>query len=217
LEHAATDSSDKILTLESNSKTQGKKVSNIEKEYATLSTKYNALTEELEDIKARNRRHNIEISGLPQPSQEYKSDQIKKVINIAQKLGVTLLPSDIRDIHRIPTYKAEQPQPLIVSFISVIIRNEILDAYYEAKKNQREHPLCATMISSNIRSRIFLATHLTPAKKLLFKKLREKKQAGVKFVLERNGQLYAKVDETSRVIKINRDEDLQKLCDTRLS
>jgi hypothetical protein len=151
---------------------------------------------------------------------EDTTKQINIVIMIANSLGIQIRENEIRDIHRIPSYKREQPLPLIASFISVVLKNKILSAYYDkcktAKMEKQGHPLHSAQYGFREDLSVFLSMHLTPKKKLLFKKARETRNLGVNFVWERWGIIYAKVSASSKIVKISNELELNKFKATLL-
>lgn len=185
--------------------------SKMEKEVKTISSTQKQLLEEnirlqaeVEDIKQRSRRHNVEIHGVPEDRDE---DIINLVISIVSLLGLPITADHFRAVHRIPTYKREQDRPIIASFVSVIIRDKILSAIYQRKGAPLQMKMKAEGEEAN--AKIYLSTHLTPSNKLLFKKARDTKKLGIKYVWERFGVIYVRVHEDSRVIKIITDADIE--------
>lgn len=120
--------------------------------------------------------------------------------------GVNITRGNIRDIHRIPTYKKEGPLPIIASFSSILIKKAIMESYYEKKMK-----IDASELGNYQSKRVFLATHLTPHMKQLFKMARDLKDDGVKYVWERNGTILARISDNDTIVKITSENSIHQL------
>lgn len=123
-------------------------------------------------------------------------------------LGFKIEKHDVKALHRIPTYKIEGPKPVIISFVSSMLRDEILSVYYSRKK-----PISGEELGYGKASKVtvFVATHLTPEMKLLFKQARDLKKLGVQYVWERYGSIFTKINDTLPKTKILCNADLEEV------
>lgn len=202
--------SDRIDDLESKFKTLGERVIKMEKTMEKDSKEVCGIVNDMEYIKMRNRKHNVEIQGIPHFENEDKIKLINIVAKVTHHFKVEIDKTNVRDIHRIPTFNNKLPQPIIVSFNSIVLRDLILEKVYE-NYTMREG-LTGHSIGLSENNRIFVATHLTPSKKELFKKARDAKKAnGVQYVWERYGTIFAKASSNTARVKINNEEDIKKV------
>lgn len=168
-----------------------------------LKKQNDTLQQRVEELEQYTRLNNIELVGIPESTGE---DVYSLAQRAAEKMGVTLSPSQIDVAHRVPTQSQTQPKPIVMRLTSRKIRDEIL---MEARKKK----LVAKNIDDNFPERpVFFNEHLTPAKKQLMGVLRQKKQEGLfKFVWTRSGTIYVKKTESSTPVKVFSVQDLKKL------
>lgn len=199
--------SDKMHDLEARIKRLESSVKRHDKNSTEETRKISEISKDVEYIKEKNRRHNVEIQGIPQQPNETSLVLINYVTRAAFHFGIEIDKTNIRNIHRIPTYNGNMPQPIIVSFTSIVLRDQLLQKVYDNKNG-----LTGENIDLPTKQRIFIATHLTPQKKELFKKARDaKKKDGVAYVWERHGNILARATEVSATIKIKTEEDIEKV------
>ena len=84
---------------------------------------------QIDDLEQYNRKHNLEIHGIPESSEENLSD---KIIKLGKVLNVHIVNNDI--CHRMATRRSNGgPRPIIVRFKSYRAKSEL----YKSKKHLR--------------------------------------------------------------------------------
>ena len=97
--------------------------------YADLGTAVN----QIDDLEQYTRKHNLEIHGIPEKTEENLAEQ---VITLGNALNVTIRRDDIDICHRMFTGRnASKPSPIIVRFKSYRTKKELYGAR-KSLKNQ---------------------------------------------------------------------------------
>lgn len=187
-------------------------VQDVKKEAILIKTENTVLKNEIENLKSEitelqqySRRSNLEISGLPEIENENINETVDKVLS---SLDVSK-PHNIIVSHRVPTSRKDRHKSIIVQF---------------ATKNQRDVCITAAktkhLLASDINTRfdtspIYVNEHLAPAvKKLLFQSKVFKKDNNFKFCWVKEGKVFLRKNENSRVYRIRKDTDLKEIqCD----
>lgn len=158
----------------------------------------------LQEIEQYSRRNNLIITGIPkEPNENLRA----KIIKLAEKLNVKVYEYDICTTHRLSN-KGDAPA-VIVKMNNRDKKNQIIK---EGRKNQ---PKCRD-IGYNSEERIYCSEHLTKETNDLLWAAKEKLKATgfVKFVWPSEGHILTRVDENSRVIKIENMKHLQEITET---
>ena len=107
---------------------------------------------QIDDLEQYNRKHNLEIHGFPESSEENLSD---KIIKLGKVLNVPIVNNDIDICHRMATKRSNGgPRPIIVRFRSLRAKSEL----YKSKKHLRPvslnyfHGAEAAYINENLRA-----------------------------------------------------------------
>lgn len=154
------------------------------------------------ELEQYSRLKNLEIKGVPVNTNENVQDVIKQ---ITETLSVPLEMQDVDVCHRVPTKQPSQ-QHIVVQFTTRQKRDAVL---YAAKKKR----LTTGMIGiPGQTSPIFVNEHLTLSNKLLLSEtIKAKKGKSWKFVWTKNGKVYARKTENSRVVNIQNMSDIEKI------
>lgn len=164
------------------------------------------LQSELNILQQRERAENIEMSGIPERSNENLLTTIKK---IGEYVGVQLSDSDVIHITRIqPRIKtAGRPKNIIVKFRTRLIRDSMLSGV-RAKKGLSTSDIGIPGDSK----KVYINEHLTPSNKVLHKNTREKcKAKNFQYCWIRDGKIFVRKNDTSSALLIQNAADLKKI------
>ena len=176
-----------------NSRIQRKKVIELESKIKREAI----LRDELEQYR---RRDNLEIHGIPVSPNENTNEIIKEV---AQKLNVRLLDSNISTSHRIPAINGKHPA-IILKFSNRDKRNII----FSNRKNLNGKKY----YSINGVTTIYINENLTQRKRNLFaRSYKRKVEQNYHYIWTNNGQIYLGKTKSDQKIEINNEEDLNKI------
>ena len=182
----------------------------LRKDNDNLNAKVTALEKDIEaahaatnDLEQYGRRSMLEIAGIPRTSEE-NTEQL--VINLCSKLNLEVSPKDIEAAHRTSTKESAN---IIVMFTNRKLRNLVLSKRSQLRK-VTTHDL--GLITERSASKIFINESLTRRNKELFgAALKIRKDQHYKYIWTRNGKIFLRQTDGSRVINIASESDLQKL------
>ncbi|XP_028178552.1 uncharacterized protein LOC114365991 [Ostrinia furnacalis] len=182
------------------------KVNNIGEDIRQLRNKVNDLQFELNTHQQRERLANLEITGLPQKTNEDLRDYLLKISNIAK---CQLALEDIISINRVePRSKLlDKPKVIVAKLRSTLIRDSIISGI------RRNRGLTTVDIGLPGEPRqIYVNEHLTPLNKMLFGKAREAtKKNGYRYVWVKYGKIFTRKDDTHPPVHIRTIEDISKI------
>lgn len=173
------------------------------KENVMLKEKMKNMEKDLEELQQYTRNHNIQIDGIPVQKEENLEQIVQEIGNA---INVEIKDGEIDVVHRIPTRSSNNPEPIVVQFLSRRKRDEII---IKAKAKR------ITTNSINMtgpEKKIFINDHLTKERKQLLYQAKQKKlEKNYKFVWTRNGKIFMRKNETSNVIQIHQLDDLDEI------
>nr|XP_022908626.1 uncharacterized protein LOC111419968 [Onthophagus taurus] len=180
---------------------QFKLVEKITAENVTLKREVVDLTSRVSELEQYSRRSNLEIQGIPQKNNE---DLVKVLSSIGESLDVSISPSEVDAIHRVPQGpgRASNSDPKAIVLLAA------------AKLRRRSAPKDSGpgLSIDGISDKLFINEHLTQANKILFgrtkKMAREKKY---KYVWIRDCKIFVRKGDDSRPILIRSTGDIDKL------
>lgn len=175
------------------------RVEDLEKAIAGRDRENEDLKRQIRELEQYSRRRHLEVTGILEKQDETNEDLEEAVINIAQKIQVTIQKSDLEAVHRLPT--KFKPSPVIVAFVNKKIRNQVLENRYKETVRNRNG------------ARIYINESLSPFYRQLFKQAREKaKELKYEHCWFKNKQIYVKKSsQDNKLIIIKNEEDLKKL------
>lgn len=194
-----------IIRLESTNKDLQEKCIQLAAENTVIKKELNEIKLDVIELKQYSRRTNIEIAGIP----ESENEDMSKILSKIDEISDTNIVDNLIIAHRVPSFKKDKPKPIIVQMKSKQTRDEIL----KKLKNRR-------LTTSEINNRfedmpIYVNEHLTHELKSLFYHARNfKKENNYKFCWTRDGKIFIRKDETSRILRIKLIEDLNQLSTT---
>jgi peptide deformylase len=160
----------------------------------------------IDKMEQQARTANIEICNLP----EKRGENLMSIISdIGAAIKLTLTLGDIVSIHRVrhADPNSTSPKNIIVRFTSVMLRDNILAAFRIAKGLNT-----STIKITGPPQKIYLNEHLTLKNKLLLRKTREAaSRHSYKYVWVRHATILVRKDDTSQIIAIRGDQDLNKI------
>lgn len=189
----------KVSDISSASSTYGSDIGRLQEQVRSLQS-------DLNDQQQRDRATNLELSGIPEKSNEKLSDYF---INITKFLELQSSTSDIIHITRIRPMSPVpgRPKAIVVKLVSRSLRDSILSAV-----RARRGINTSDIGIPGDRKQIFINEHLTPYNKLLHKNIKEKAAAAkYQFVWVRDGKLFTRKNDTSSTIRIRNNSDLNKI------
>ncbi|XP_077553134.1 uncharacterized protein LOC144167853 [Haemaphysalis longicornis] len=148
------------------------------------------------------RNRNLEIKGIEQTENEDLKQLFEK---IGEKLEEPITESDVDICHRVPT-KNEGKSNIIVQFQCREKRDKVLQM-------ARKKRLTTTLLGLPTDFPVYINEHLCPTmKKILGRAVARKREHGWKFVWTRDGSVFARRIETSCIVAITCENDLNKIC-----
>lgn len=194
-----------------------KKVQTLETTCSTNKLNLQQLEEKIELLQRTFTKSSIEIRNVPASSKDKESvcDLSSIVLKIGETLNMQILPSDIRDIFRLPHKQGTRGSGTIVAeFMTVTSRNTLLQAVKSFNLNRsNDEKLNTSLIGfEGKREPIYVSELLVPATKRLFAIARQfSKDNNYKFCWTANGRVFLKKDEKSKQIPIKSETCLNKL------
>lgn len=169
----------------------------------------------LDTLEQYSRRNNLEIQGVP----EKNSENISKIIgDIGAAINCPLTIHDIDAVHRVPFFDSKRigPKNIIVKLKSRVLKDNFLARMKEyALKNRNTNTNGSPrhgVVIPHISDRLFVNEHLTPKNKQLYKLVRAAaKEKEYKFTWTKNGFIYTRKTDTSRIQIIRCEEELTNL------
>lgn len=169
-------------------------------ENKALKSQISEMKSDIVDLKQYSRRLNIEVSNLPEIPNENMTTTVE---NILKELDVDL-KDKIVTAHRVPTVKKNKIKPIIIQFNSMEAKSNFM------KKAKSKH-INANAVYSNLDSTVpvYFNDHLcAELKQLLYQCKCFKRDNNFKFCWNRNGKIFLRKDEGSRVFCVKSISDL---------
>lgn len=162
------------------------------------------LNSRVNDLEQFSRLNNLEIIGVSEKKDENLYDIAK---NIAKTVDFDIAEQTIEFIHRVQTRNSEgKPKNIIMKFTSRKIKEDFIIA---AKSKRKANGGQSLKFRDD---RIFINEHLTNENKMLFAKSRQfAKGNHYKFVWVRNGHIFLRKDERTKIILVENEETFSKL------
>lgn len=177
----------------------------LKKDNVVLNDEVGTLKDRVRQLEQYTRKNNIEISGVPVTAGE----NISKILeDVGAAIGVEVHSNDISAAHRIPSFKKDRSQSIIVQFTARVVKETWISNYKELKT-----PLTAKQINATFtHQRVYISEHLSPENKLFLKALKEKcKQVGFTYAWYREGKFFVRKADGDRCKRINSYDELNAL------
>lgn len=174
----------------------------LQKSYHDLEGKTEGLESRVVQSEQYSRNKNIEIRGVVECENE---NTFAVVAKIGEAIKEPITKLDVECCHRVPVRNSDNGN-IIVQLKSREKRNAILQ---KAKKARLTNDALELQNSEPI----YVNEHLCPAlKKLLGMTVSRKREYAWKSAWTFNGKIFAKKTDDSRMIQINNERDLEKIC-----
>lgn len=203
--------SDQITTFKSTINKLNDRVAAIEKltmENMQLKSEINQLNIRVESLEQQARLNNIEIQGVPEKSDENLLSIIEK---IGEYIQCPISSSIIDTVHRVARHPTiNKPKSIIVKLLAKQKKDEIIAAAKAKRLASPNNP--PGLKIEGISNGLFINEHLTNKNKLLLTKAKEMaKTSNYKYIWVRNGYVFARKNDRSKVLKIQSECDLSKM------
>lgn len=196
----SSDIYDEVKAITAELKGLRKEVKQLTESNRNLQVENKALTLKVDELEQYQRANNLEVKGVP-----LEGDPSEIVKKLCEVLGEPVLDSDIDICHRVPTAK-DTEKNIIVRFTRRTTRNAVLA---KAKKKRTD---TSALGFTNVRRPVYVNEHLTRQKKqLLGAAVARKRVTGWKYVWTSGGKVYARRNEGTNPIKIDCQEDVEKM------
>lgn len=167
---------------------------------ADIKASVSSLDSRLSELEQSARSRNIEIQGIPEKSNENLIEVVKK---IAEYIDIDVNQNEIEHVHRIKPKQSDKTKikSIIVEFRSRKIKEDFL-----AKSKQRRmrgDKGSSKMNIPGLSECFFVNEHLTLANKILYKEARSVAKTKLfKYVWVKNGMIFLRQDDSSRIIHV---------------
>ncbi|XP_008479185.1 spindle pole body component 110-like [Diaphorina citri] len=186
--------------------TMSEKQEKLENENKMLKTKVQELECSMEELQQYTRNKNIQIDGVPKQPNENLKEIVKTIGN---KIDVPIKEEDIDAIHRIPTRSTNNPEPIVVQFLTRQMKEGVIQKAKSARLSTND---INVHVPIGLDRPIYVNDHLTRQRKeIMFQARQMKTERNYKFLWTRNGKIFIRKDERSVVINLNTKEDLKKI------
>lgn len=153
------------------------------------------------ELEQYSRNRNIEIKGVPASEGEDLPGILDK---IAKAVGEPITSADVAVCHRVPC-KEPSRSNIIVQFHNRTKRDVLLAKARKARLSVED-------LGMSEKGPVFINEHLCPAlKKLLGMTVAKKKDKGWRFAWSRDGKIFARKTESSRILRVSCVTDLDKM------
>lgn len=179
-----------------------------DKKYITI------LEDKIEDLQIATRKTNFEMKNVPRKQSETKEDLIEMVMCLSKNIGCNINETDIKDIYRVKSKKeGAKNTPIVVETSSTTTKTNIikssknfnirhktkLRALHLGHKTHEDTPIYIAEQLTAKGSRLhFLARDLVKSKKF-------------KFCWTAYGKVYVRKEESSPIIQIRAEAQVQHL------
>lgn len=195
--------------LKSENEKLRKQLENADKKYELVCGKVDEMAAQINRLKQENISRNVMIKGVP----EIETDvaHLKSMVSLIFGKLRYQFPLTYVDCFRIGRKKDDTCRPIVVILPNVGLKNLII-------KDKRSTKISCANFSNdgNLWGRsdqlIYIDEHLTRENHLLFMSARKLKTLGFKYVWTRNGRVFVRFNEGSKVISVDSIADVTKLA-----
>ena len=199
MEELATENKDLKKEVKSLKETLNEANEERDQLYADLGTAIN----QIDDLEQYTRKHNLEIHGIPEKTEENLAEQ---VITLGNALNVTIRHDDIDICHRLFTGRnASKPRPIIVRFKSYRTKKEL----YGVRKSLKNQNVSHIFQGAGI---VYINENLTRMRRQLFAKVwKRKKSEQWHSAWTIDGKIFVKLSLSDHPVRIYSQEDLDNI------
>jgi hypothetical protein len=170
----------------------------------TLTNEMHALRDRVRSLEQYTRKNNLEISGIPSTPRE---DVAAIIRDVGAALGLEVAEGQISAAHRIPSFKKDRPQSIVVQFTARSTKEAWLTKYKDLKG------LTANQVNAAFPpQKVYVNEHLSPENKVFLAKLKTKcRDLGYTYVWSRDGKFFVRKAAGDKCKKINGYDELNSL------
>ena len=155
---------------------------------------------------------NIKILGVPELKvNEDASETSNLCVNLFNRMGANITINDIDIAHRVSFRDSSrsEPKPIICKFVRRLARNNLMVVRRQASSVAARE---IGLEESRDMSKILILDHLTPRMQELYGNAKSiKTRFGFQFFWAKNGTIFLRRSEDSRLLKIRRPDDLSRI------
>lgn len=182
-------------------------IERLSKENAQLKADVRALSDRVDTLEQQMRSNNVDIQGIPEKQNENLFSIVQK---IGEHINCPISSQDIDAIFRAKSRNPNNPKPIIIKLFRKKKRDDIL----AAAKNKRQQNETSTpgLTIEGISNKLFINEHLTGLTKSLLNAAKgSAKTKNYKYVWVREGGVYVRKEDQSRIIRIFSEDDVKKM------
>lgn len=171
------------------------------------------LEKQIHGLQQKSRSATIEIRNISYSEKENTSDLTAVVIEVGKTINLTIQPSDLRDVFRVPS-RPEKTGPIVAEFSSVQLKNNFLERTRNFNKSRQVGEKLNTQHVGRTGEKkpIYINEHLTPITRKLFYQSRQfAKQNGFNFCWSSNDKIYIRKDNDTKKYLIKSEQCLVDL------
>lgn len=207
---------DSVAYLSAQNEEFKRKIENLEGQIREDRKYINILEGKIEDMQKDCRKSNFEIKNVPKKSNESKENLIEMIVSLSENVGSQLTKNDVKDIYRIRGKNDNiQNTPIVVETSSTFVKNDVLKmckSFNLKHKEKLSGKLLGFRSEHTHNIPIFVSEHLTAkASRLHFLARDLVKSKQYKFCWTAYGKVYVRKDETSAIIQIKNESQIQLL------
>lgn len=210
--NARIDAAVSLLTTQNEEFRQ--KIAHLEKQAQKQQEYISVLEDKVEDLQRSSRKSCVEIKNVPKKSHETREDLVQMVTHLSNSIQLNMNDRDINDIFRLKSRGDEEKNStIVVELRSTILRSDFLKKAKDFNfKNKTRLQAKHLGFKTSEDCPIFISEQLTPKGARLFFLARDLRKAQkVKYCWTSMGKVLVRKDDTSRIIHIQHEAQVQKL------
>ena len=172
------------------------------------------LEKKVQDLTLKSRSSSIEVRNIPLKDKETSVDLTDTVCKIGDTVGISISPTDLRDIYRLPG-KPGSTRPIVAEFHTVQMKLNTLSSVRNFNNNKKsvENKLNTELINiAGKRQAVYVADYLPASSRKLFHTSREfAKQNGFEYCWSSNGNIFLRKRQGDKQILISSEQCLSDL------
>lgn len=204
IEKSMTFMSEQIASIES-------QITKLERDRNTMATELSAIQGKIDSFDRYIAKTSIEIRNIPKKTRETKDMLYNTVEQLAKFLNLDLVPSDVRDVTRMPSKKDQKTATILVEFSNTLIKSRYLASAKDFNKKNSDNKLNNTHLGfAEPKAPIFIDELLTPAAKKLFYLTRTfiKQSNRYNFCWTSDGKIFVKENKDTPYFQIKNEDQL---------
>lgn len=197
--------SSKFDTILEQLKLYKEQIEGLKSEVKELKVENSDLKNRVDKLEQYTRRNNIIISNVPY----HKDEDVTRIVqNVGSKIGCTISDTDVDVCHRLPSASGQNAGNIIVKFCRRVVKQEFIK-----KKRSNKLTVGNLEIASCRGSEqpIYINEHLTVTNAEIFKRARQLRNHGYKYVWTRDCKVLARKTEGSKIIYLHNLDSVEAL------